>query len=83
MAVDLSFYKSWLAEEIREEGRAQGRVQAGAKDILIVLEARGVNVPDEVRERVTACDDLELLDRWLVRAAIAASAEEIFREEDA
>jgi hypothetical protein len=50
---------------------------------LVVLEARGINVSDEVRERVTACDDLELLDRWLVRAATVASAEEIFREEDA
>ncbi len=79
MAVDLSFYKSWLSEEIRDEGRAQGRAQS----ILVVLEARGINVPDEVRERVTACDDLEVLDRWLVRAATAPSAEEIFREEDA
>jgi hypothetical protein len=79
VAVDLSFYKSWLSEEIRDEGRAQ----KGAKDILMVLDARGINVPDEVRERVTACDDLELLDRWLVRAATVASAEEIFREEDA
>jgi hypothetical protein len=77
--VDLSFYKSWLSEEIRDEGRAQGR----AEDILVVLETRGIDVPDEIRERVTACDDDELLRRWLVRAATAASAEEIFSDEDA
>lgn len=78
MAVDLSFYKSWLSEEIRDEGRAQGR----AEDTLVVLEARGIDVPDEIRERITACDDPELLRRWLTRAATAPSAEEIFMEED-
>ena len=31
MAVDLSFYKSWLAEGIRDEGRAQGVAQGIAQ----------------------------------------------------
>jgi hypothetical protein len=78
MAVDLSSYKSWLSEEIRDEGRAQGR----AEDILVVLEARGLDVPDEIRERIAGCDDPDLLRRWLTRAVTAPSAEEIFIEED-
>ena len=78
MAVDLSFYKSWLSEEIRDEGRAQSR----AEDILVVLEARGVDVPDDIRVRITGCDDPGLLRRWLTRAAVAPSAEEIFTDED-
>jgi hypothetical protein len=80
MAVDLSFYKSWLSEEIRDEGRTQGRVQSLTEDILVVLEARGIDVSDEVRERVTACDDPDVLRRWLIRAATVPSAEEIFED---
>lgn len=74
MAVDLSFYKSYISEEIRDEGRAQGR----AGDIVLVLEARGLDVSDEVRERVTRCDDPDLLRDWLTRAVTASSAEAIF-----
>ncbi|MDV9188527.1 hypothetical protein R6L23_09910 [Streptomyces sp. SR27] len=85
VAVDLSFYKSYLSEELREEGRsegkAEGRAQASADAILVVLEQRGLDVPDAVRARVTGCDDPELLHRWLTRAVTAASAEDIFTDE--
>ncbi|MCX4905671.1 hypothetical protein [Streptomyces sp. NBC_00878] len=84
MAVDLSFYKSWLSEEIRDEGRDEGRaearVQTAAEDVLLVLETRGLDVPDEIRERVTGCDDPDLLRRLLTRAVTAPSAEEIFTD---
>ncbi|MEV3992064.1 hypothetical protein AB0J57_24435 [Streptomyces sp. NPDC049837] len=76
MAVDVSFYKSPMSEEIRDEGRAQGR----AEDILIVLEQRGIDVPGEARDRITGCGDPELLRQWLARAVTAPSAEEIFVE---
>ncbi|MFJ3814684.1 hypothetical protein [Streptomyces sp. NPDC090056] len=93
VAVDLSFYKSYLAEEIRDEGRAEGkaqgkaegkaegRAQASADAILLVLEQRGLDVSDGVRARVTGCDDPETLRGWLARAVTAVSAEEIFAEE--
>jgi hypothetical protein len=74
VAVDLSPYKSYIFEEFRDEGRAQ----RGAEDILLVLEARGFDVSDEVRERVTGCDDPDLLREWLTRAVTASSAEAIF-----
>ncbi|MBK3636301.1 hypothetical protein JHN52_25930 [Streptomyces sp. MBT97] len=74
VAVDLSFYKSYISEEIRDEGRAQGR----AEDIVLVLEARGLDVSDEIRERITGCDDPDLLRDWLTRAVTVSSAEAIF-----
>lgn len=77
--VDLSFYKSWLAEEIRDEGH----IQIGIEDVLIVLEARGIHVPNEIRERITSCTDPALLDTWLIRAATATSITELFAEDDA
>ncbi|MCX5413028.1 hypothetical protein [Streptomyces sp. NBC_00059] len=77
VAVDLSFYTSPLSEEIRDEGRAQ----RGAEDVLRVLGARGIEISDWTRDKVTACTDPELLSQWLVRAAVAATGDEIFAEE--
>ncbi|MGP2436552.1 hypothetical protein [Streptomyces sp. JW3] len=77
VAVDLSFYKSYISEEIRDEGRAQ----QGAADVLLVLEQRGLDVSDDVRGRVTGCADPEILRRWLTRAVTAPTAETIFEEE--
>ncbi|MDX2679926.1 hypothetical protein [Streptomyces soliscabiei] len=77
--MDLSFYKSYIFEEFRDEGRAQ----RGAEDIVLVLEARGLDIADEVRERVTDCDDPDLLCHWLTRAVTVASAEEIFADGNA
>ncbi|WP_406442666.1 hypothetical protein OHB14_27380 [Streptomyces sp. NBC_01613] len=80
MAVDLSFYKSYISEEIRDEGREEGRVRTAAEDVLLVLEARGLDVSDEILERITGCADSDLLRRWFTRAATATTAEEIFTE---
>jgi hypothetical protein len=78
VAVDLSNYKSYIFEEFRDEGRAQGRAQGHAEDILLVLETRGLDVPDDVRERITSCDDPELLRSWLTRAVTVVRAEDVF-----
>ncbi|MFJ9589943.1 hypothetical protein [Streptomyces acidicola] len=77
VAVDLSFYKSPLFEEVRDEARVEGRVE----DILDVFEVRGIDVPEAVRERITSCDDPETLRQWHRRAIIAPSADDIFTDE--
>ncbi|MFB7213846.1 hypothetical protein [Streptomyces sp. NPDC056255] len=77
VAVDLSFYKSPLSEEIRDEGRAEGR----AEGLLLVLEARGIALADETREKITSCDDPQLLRQWLNRAATATTIEDVFTGE--
>ncbi|MFB8112977.1 MULTISPECIES: RpnC/YadD family protein [Streptomyces] len=85
MAVDLSFYISPLSEEIRDEGRAEGEARGRAEgeargraeDILLVFDERGIEVPDGIRDTITGCRDLDVLRRWLRRAATADSAEEI------
>ncbi|WP_226485954.1 hypothetical protein [Streptomyces parvulus] len=81
VAADLSFYKSYLSEELRDEGREQGRAQRGVEDVLLVLEQRGLDVPAHVRVRITECDDPEILRHWLARAVTAPSAEAVFEEE--
>ncbi|MEU2669859.1 hypothetical protein ABZ622_13485 [Streptomyces sp. NPDC007164] len=81
VALDTSFYKSFMSEEIRDEGRAKGRAEARAEDLLLVLEARGIALADETREKITCCDDPQLLRQWLNRAATAATIEEVFTGE--
>ncbi|WP_406252897.1 hypothetical protein OH786_21485 [Streptomyces atratus] len=85
VAVDLSFYKSFMSEEIRDEGRAQGRAQGRtqgrAESLRLVLEARGITITDEIREKIDNCNDPQLLHVWLNRAATAASVEEVFAGE--
>ncbi|MEI7893986.1 MAG: hypothetical protein WCI05_12910, partial [Myxococcales bacterium] len=52
-------------------GQARGRAQS----VLGVLAARGFHVPEPVRVRVLACNDLATLDRWLAVAVNTSSVE--------
>jgi hypothetical protein len=45
--------------------------------VLAVLEARGLVVPAEVRERVLASLDLAELDRWIPQVAVVCDAREL------
>ncbi|TDD77629.1 hypothetical protein [Actinomadura rubrisoli] len=71
-------WQSEFAITHRAEGRLKGRVKGSATAILLVLDARGVAVPDNVRERVTSCTDLDQLERLIRRAAVIESGEELF-----
>ncbi|WP_053635455.1 hypothetical protein [Streptomyces sp. XY152] len=77
----LSFHKSYLSEEIRDEGRAESAARRAAEDVLDILEVRGIDIPDAVRERVTGCGDPEILRHWHRRAVTAPTAAEIFEDE--
>ncbi|MGW0882232.1 hypothetical protein [Streptomyces sp. NPDC002671] len=65
---------------VYQEGRAEGRAQGKAEDVLRILDTNGVEVPDETRERVMTCRDLDLLGVWFDRAIKATSASEVFAE---
>ncbi|MFG3250698.1 hypothetical protein [Streptomyces sp. NPDC048187] len=60
------------------EGKAEGKGEGKAEDILHILEVRGVEIPDSVRERVIDCVDLEVLGSWLDRSLSVTRAEELF-----
>jgi hypothetical protein len=66
--------------EGRAEGRAEVRAQEAARNLLAVFKARGMAVPEPIRERILAQADPEQLERWLDRAVVAASIAEIFDE---
>jgi hypothetical protein len=75
-----SYFDAGEAEGIAKgevKGEAAGRAQGAGHALLQVLSARGLEVSDEVRARITECTDLALLDTWLARALTAASAAEV------
>jgi len=63
-------------------GRAEGRAQEAARNLLTVLRVRAIEVSDAVREHILAQKDKDLdrLERWLEKAAIAASILEVIEE---
>ncbi len=84
MGTGLSHFRGFVAEsfrdEGRDEGRVEGRVEGRAEDILRILAVRGVPVPDEARQRITACKDLAVLDVWFERAVTATTVDAVLAE---
>ncbi|MFF9506094.1 hypothetical protein ACF1BU_01650 [Streptomyces sp. NPDC014724] len=82
MSVDLSFFRSETFQRLRSEaramGRAEGRAEARAEDILRILSKRGIEVSEQVRERVVSCSDLDVLGEWFDRSLTAEVAEDLF-----
>ncbi|MFI1914402.1 hypothetical protein [Nocardia sp. NPDC020380] len=74
MSVDLSFFRSETSQRLRAEGEAQGLIRA----ILKSLQARGIDVGPETRERIVGCSDPEVLDAWLDRSFTVNSAVDLF-----
>jgi len=60
------------------EGEARGRAEGEASAVLAILDAREVEVPDDVRADITGCTDLDQLDTWVRRAATATKIHELF-----
>jgi hypothetical protein len=73
------FAKKYVAQGLTQ-GRTQGRAEEAARNLLAVLRVRGIAVPEEIRERILAQSDPELLERWLERAVKASSAAAILDE---
>jgi len=63
--------------EGRREGRAEGRTEGLAQGIVVLLEARDIEVPAGIRKRILSTHSLKQLNEWLRRAATASSADEV------
>ncbi|MDT5029501.1 MAG: hypothetical protein QOE61_5927 [Micromonosporaceae bacterium] len=71
-------YQSDFVRRYVFQGRAEGRAEGEATAVLGFLDARGIDVPDDARARITECSDLDQLDTWIRRAATAESIEDLF-----
>jgi hypothetical protein len=70
----VSMQRTW------EKARIEGEAAARARDVLTVLRARRIGVPDAARERILAEKDPERLERWLESASVAASVAEVLAD---
>jgi len=73
-------YQSEFAKKHVAQGYAEGYARGLAQSVLTMLEARGLAVPDAIRERILAEKDPDRLDRWLEKAVVASSVDEVFDE---
>jgi hypothetical protein len=71
-------FQSDFAKKHQAQGRAEGEARGRAEALLAVLQARGLQVSDEVRGRVLACTDVAQLDAWVRKAVSVTSVEELF-----
>ena len=62
------------------KGEARGEAKGRAHAVLAVLAARQIEVPEPARAQIAGCADLEVLDRWLARAATAQSVADVLGE---
>jgi hypothetical protein len=64
----------------RAQGEAKGEAKGEARALLAALRARGIAVPDAARERILSELDTERLERWVERAVVAHSLDEVLDE---
>jgi hypothetical protein len=60
------------------KGRAEGEARGEVSMLLRILAARGIAVPDDVRDRVTSCTDTGQIEAWFDRAITASTLTEVF-----
>jgi hypothetical protein len=70
-----SEYRSELLRALATEHEQIGEARA----VLTVLDARGVAVTADIRDRILDCTDVDQLDTWLRRAGTAATAGDVIR----
>ena len=61
------------------EGKAEGLAEGEGKAILLVLEARGLDITQEDRARITSCTDPAQLEAWVTRAVTVETTGDLFR----
>jgi len=74
-ALALAERQGELRGELR--GKLAGEAEANARAVLTVLRVRGIAVPDAARDRILAEKDPARVERWLEKAAVAASVAEV------
>lgn len=71
-------FQSDYARRLLAKGRDVGRTEGEASAVLAVLDARGFEVPDSVRARITSCSDPDQLLTWVRRSATIRTIDELF-----
>jgi hypothetical protein len=75
-ADSLKLYEMSLRRAARD-AKAEGKAEGKAETVLAVLSARGLAVSESARAQISTQTNLSVLERWVVRAATAASVDEV------
>lgn len=70
-------YQSDFARRYFSQGEATGEARGEARALLAILDARNVNVPDDIRADIAACTDIAQLESWIRRAATADKIQDV------
>ncbi|MDT3442347.1 MULTISPECIES: hypothetical protein [unclassified Pseudofrankia] len=62
------------------ETAARAHAESAARMLLTALDARGVHVTEDVRDRIRSCTDLDQFDTWLRRAVTATTIDDVIHE---
>jgi uncharacterized protein len=62
------------------KGKLEGEGRGRARSVLDNLKLRGLDVPEEMRDRILACTDLAVLDGWFGRSLSVHEARALFDE---
>ena len=79
--VDPETGREWQSDYARRwvaEGEERAKAKSQARAVLKVLTVRGIAVPDEARNRINKCINLDLLDEWLIRVMTAEKIDDVF-----
>ncbi|HTN87063.1 MAG TPA: hypothetical protein VL242_25365 [Sorangium sp.] len=71
-------FRLFFEKRGRIEGKVEGKVEGKQEALLAVLTARGLPPTDQERIQIASCSSGAELDRWIARAATAASTGEVF-----
>lgn len=71
------FAKRYVAAG-KAAGKAEGKAAGKAESVLRILARRGIEVTEVQRALVLGSADVEELERWLDRAIVAQSADQVF-----
>jgi Uma2 family endonuclease len=66
-----------VIEAVRAEDRAAGKIEGKLEGLFAILAARDMDPDSAARERILCERDPQRLDRWIVRAATAATLAEV------
>jgi len=75
------FAKRYVSQgkvEGKAEGRAEGKAEGKAEGIVLILQARGLQLSSEQRQSILRSTNFEQLDEWLRLALTVAHADELF-----
>ena len=66
-------------ENFKQEVYRRGEIKSKADDVLAILAAKGISVSTSLQEKIRSCTDLPTLQRWLLGAVTATTAEDVLK----